>query len=324
MEKEYLDLKLDFMFKQLFGQKKRKHITIAFLNDLLRKTEDERITDLTFENPEYVKERADGKTVIFDVIVYTSLGERINIEIQLINQQNMPERTLYYWSRMFSSSIKSGESYLELPTTIIIPILNYPLVSSETEKFHTVFHIREDEDGFLWSDKLEIHLIDLSTFMVQWKKYRRKLKEQNHQELPWLMMLSAADVQRKRVDEEMLVELEEWAMNIEEIKDALIEWENLSAKKKNHVEYEARLKELRDLLNNYKGYHRMGKEEGLEEGIEKGIKQGKEQGMQEGLEKGIGLGIQTVAKNMLEKGKSISEIAELTGLTENEIRGFLK
>ena len=114
-----------------------------------------------------------------------------------------------------------------------VRILNYPLFSSETERFHTVFHIREDEGGFLWSNRFEIHLIDLSNFMVQWKKYRRKLKEQNHQELPLLMMLSAADVQRKKLDEEMLAELEEWAMNMEEVREALIEWENLSSKKKN-------------------------------------------------------------------------------------------
>lgn len=31
MTKEYLDLKMDFMFKQLFGHPRWKNITIAFL-----------------------------------------------------------------------------------------------------------------------------------------------------------------------------------------------------------------------------------------------------------------------------------------------------
>ncbi len=31
MTKEYLDLKMDFMFKHLFGHPSRKNITIAFL-----------------------------------------------------------------------------------------------------------------------------------------------------------------------------------------------------------------------------------------------------------------------------------------------------
>ena len=123
MTKEYLDLKLDFMFKQLFGQPNRKHITIALLNDLLRRNGQERISDLSFENTEYAKEREDGKTVRLDVTVFTSIGERINVEIQVGNQGNMPERTLYYWSKMFSSSLNTGEPYEKLPPTIVISIL---------------------------------------------------------------------------------------------------------------------------------------------------------------------------------------------------------
>ena len=165
------------MFKQLFGQPSRKNITIAFINDLLGRKGDEGIKDLIFENTEYPKEREDGKAVRLDVTVFTSLGERINVEIQLVNQQDMPERTLYYWVRMFSSSINSGDSYLELPQTIVISILNYPLFPSETDRFHTLFHIREDHEYILWSDRLEIHAIDLSASMVKWRKYRRKLKE---------------------------------------------------------------------------------------------------------------------------------------------------
>jgi predicted transposase/invertase (TIGR01784 family) len=296
MTKEYLDLKMDFMFKQLFGQPSRKHITIAFLNDILGRKGAERITDLVFENTEKIKDRTDGKTVRFDVTVFTSLGERINVEVQIRDQQDMPDRTLYYWSRMFSSSLNKGEAYIQLPPTIFITIVNYPLFPTETDRFHTKFHIREDEEGFIWSDLLEFHLIDLSSFMVQWKKYRRKLQEQNNKELPWLMMLSAADAKRKILNSEILAELEEWAMNIEEVREALIEWENLSADKKNRAEYEAHLKELRDQLSNLSGYHRKGKEEGR-------IEEKKE-----------------IAKNMMKKGFSISEIAELTGLSEDEIR----
>ncbi|WP_147532279.1 Rpn family recombination-promoting nuclease/putative transposase [Bacillus marasmi] len=324
MKKEYLDLKLDFMFKQLFGQPSRKHITIAFLNAILGRKGTDRIIDLTFENTEKVKDRTDGKTVRFDVTVFTTLGERINVEVQIKDQQDMPERTLYYWSRMFSSSLNSGDSYKLLPPTIFITIVNYPLFPSETDRFHTKFHIMEDEEGFLWSDRLEFHLIDLSSFMVQWKKYRRKLKEQNEHELPWLMMLSAADAKRKIQYSDILAELEEWAMNIEEVREALIEWENLSADKKNRDEYEARLKELRDQLSNLQGYHRKGKEEGIKEGIKLGVEKGKIEGIKEGKKEGIKEGImegsRIIVRNLLKKGLTTAEIAELTGLTEDEIR----
>ncbi|MEH7345777.1 Rpn family recombination-promoting nuclease/putative transposase [Bacillus sp. JJ1532] len=307
MTKEYLDLKIDFMFKQLFGHPTRKHITIAFLNDLLGRVGSDRIVDLNFENTEYVKDQHEGKTVRLDLTVFTNASERINIEIQLINQHDMPERILYYWAKTFSSSIHTGESYLNLPQTIII-ILNFPLFPSETDRFHTIFHIKEDEDHFLWSHLLQFHVFDLSTFMVQWRKYRRKLKEQNLTELPWLMMLSAADYRKKRTDPELLTELEEWAMNQEQVREALIEWETLSANKENRVIYEARMKELRDQLSNLQGERRLGREEGRE----KGLKEGKKEGLRD------------VAKKMLERGMGISDIADITGLSVDEINNIKK
>ena len=292
------------MFKQLFGQPSRKHITIAFLNDLLGRTGADTITDLSFENTEYMKGRKDGKTVRLDVAVRTSVGERINVEIQLVDQQDMPERTLYYWARMFSWSIASGDPYTSLPSTIVISIINYPLFPEETDRFHTIFHIREDEEQFLWTNLLEFHALDLSAFMVQWRKYRRKLKEEKIKELPWLMMLSAVDYRKKKTNNEMLAELEEWAVNIEEVRAALIEWETISANKENRVVYEARMKELRDLLSNLQGYQRKGIEEGIKIGVEKGVKEG----------------IEMVAKKMLQDGMSLSKIAEITGLSEELIR----
>lgn len=136
--------------------------------------------------------------------------------------------------------------------------------------------------------------------MVKWRKYRRKLNENNHQEIPWLMMLAAADYRKRQINNEMLDELEEWAVNIEEVREALIEWEHLSANKDNRAEYEARMKQLRDLLSNLQGYHRMGKEEGIQEGIKEGL--------------------EMVARRMLEEGIHPTKIATLTGLSEDDIR----
>ncbi|MGG3682650.1 hypothetical protein ABES31_06330 [Aeribacillus composti] len=62
--------------------------------------------------------------------------------------------------------------------------------------------------------------------MVKWEKYRRELKRSS--EWPWLMMLSAVDVRKREVDERILNELEVLAMNEQEIREALEEWEKLS------------------------------------------------------------------------------------------------
>lgn len=298
MKTEYLDLKMDFMFKQLFGHHRRKSITIAFLNDLLNRKGSERIVDVNYENTELIKEQLEGKTSRLDVLVFTSRGERINVEIQLVNQHDMPERMLYYWAKLFSTPLEAGQNYSELVPTIMISILNYPLFPHETDSFHNVFHLKEDKENFLWSPHLEFHAIDLSQFMVKWKKYRREMKENLSAETPWLMMLLAADYRKKTIDIEILKELEVFALNEQEVREALIEWESLSANKENKVLYEARLKYLRDQLSNMMGERRVGRVEGLKEGLRQ------------------------VAKNLLKDGTPISKIAELTGLSEDEIRSL--
>ena len=193
MTKEYLDLKMDFMFKQLFGHPSRKSITIAFLNDLLHRQGDDRIVDVHYENTELIKDELKGKTSRLDVLVYTSSGERINVEIKLINQHDMPNRTLYYWAKLYSSPLRAGQNYSQLTSTIMVSILNYPLFPHETDSFHNVFHLLEDTEKFLWSPQIEFHSLDLSQFMVKWKKYRKEMRANPPAEYPWLIMLNAAD-----------------------------------------------------------------------------------------------------------------------------------
>ncbi|MDQ0154651.1 Rpn family recombination-promoting nuclease/putative transposase [Robertmurraya andreesenii] len=290
MTKEYLDLKIDFMFKQMFGQPSRKHITLAFINDLLGREGADRIKDLTFVNTELIKDRDEGKTSRLDMAVVTEAGEHINIEIQVRNQHDMPERILYYWAKTYSSLIHSGENYHQLTPVIFISILNYSLFPTQTDEFHTVFHIREDSENILWSNQLEFHLFDLRKFMVKWRKYRRK----NRKETPWLLMFTATDFDTKKVNNEILSDLEEWAMNIEQVREALIEWETLSANKENRVVFEARAKELRDLLSNLEGERRLGREEGRERGRQEGLKQ--------------------VAIKLLKDGMSVEQVARYVEL----------
>lgn len=195
------------------------------------------------------------------------------------------------------------EPYNLLTPTIFITILNYPLFPTITNEFHTIFHVKEEKENFLWSNHLQFHVFDLSNFMVRWRKYRREMKENYSKKAPWLLMFSAVDYRKKLVEQEILSDLEEWAMNIEEVREALIEWETLSANKENQTIFEARAKELRDLLSNLEGKRREGLEEGIKEGIKKGRKEEK---------------INT-AVEMLKQGLTIELIEKVTKLSRNEV-----
>lgn len=75
--------------------------------------------------------------------------------------------------------------------------------------------------------------------------------------------------------------------------------------------YEARAKALKD-LNSIRGeVRREGIAEGIKEGLEKGLKEGKREASRE------------LAKKMLRKGFEVSDIMEMTELTETEIEKLM-
>ncbi len=100
------DLRVDFAFKQLFGRPGHEHILIDFLNELLKLPTEKRICGVTLLNPEMIKEYEDDKKSVLDLHVETNDFTRINIEIQISNKYDMPQRTLYHWSRIYSSSFR--------------------------------------------------------------------------------------------------------------------------------------------------------------------------------------------------------------------------
>ena len=84
-------------------------------------------------------------------------------------------------------------------------------------------------------------------------------------------------------------------------------------------QYEASLKEYWDYTSTLETAERKGEIRGRAEGREEGLAEGLAKGREEGLAKGLAKGIQSVAKTMKNAGKSIEEIAAMTGLDRQVI-----
>lgn len=140
----------------------------------------------------------------------------------------------------------------------------------------------------------ELHVIELP-------KIKRLKKEKNLEK--WIKLLLNPD------------ELGEFDMeNDEAIKKAKEELDKLS-----QDEYEIRLAELRmKHIMDSKAIEDYGYDKGLEEGLKQGIEQGLKQGLEQGLEQAK----IEIAKRMLEQGKSIEEIMELTELSKEDIESI--
>lgn len=84
----------------------------------------EEITSLLVTNPISEGDTVDDKNVILDVKVEVNHTQIINLEMQVENLGNWPERSLTYLCRMFDQ-LKAGEDYRYVKRTLHIGILDF-------------------------------------------------------------------------------------------------------------------------------------------------------------------------------------------------------
>lgn len=301
---KFVDLKVDYAFKQLFGIEKNKDLTIFLLNAILNRTGRNAIKEVSFMSQELSGEHQEDKQSRLDILVKTQENIAINIEIQLSNQHDMIKRTLYYWSKIYTSELKKGFGYHKLRPAITINICNFSLFK-QTDAYHTSFHLYEDDGKFRIDDVLEIHFIEMNKFIRQW--FTNKLNPLDNELASWLLLLGAVDVRKKKVYKEFYLALEELAMNDKRIKDALTIWQELSQSPEEYYAYESRLKYILDEEAKLEDAKYFAEKEGVAKGIEQGIEQGEKKKQQE------------IALKMLQKNMDLESIAEFTELTLDEI-----
>lgn len=275
-----LSPKLDVVFQALFGEVGNESITKGFLEAILERKIDS--IDLS-KNPILRREFKEEKLGVLDIIAKLDKNEICNIELQIVDKKNIIERILYYWSRLYSRQIKSGEDYKILQKAIVILITDFKIENLEELDYHSRWKIMEDKQGkkIILTQKLEIDIIELP-------KIIGKEKEQDNL-LDWLYFLE--NPKSERVTEKM--------KENENLKEAVKKLDNLSEDEKMQRIADLRQKAIMDEKAIY--------EKGLEVGIEKGIMEGSQK---EKIE---------IAKKMLDLKIDKETIAEATGLTEQEI-----
>ncbi len=152
---------VDLAFKKLFGVEENKDLTKALINAIV--SEEDQVEDLTLLNPYNPQHFATDKLSILDIKAKGKDGKLFNIEIQVSDEADYDKRALYYWARLYTEQLQSGEDYSRLNKAIGIHILNFTSIP-KAKKYHNVFHLREKEEGFPYFEDLELHTIELSKF----------------------------------------------------------------------------------------------------------------------------------------------------------------
>jgi len=158
----------DYLFLKLMGEEGEEVQCLAFLNAILGSKNKKPVKLIKIlENKTFTAEIIGEKTSILDVRAETDNGEKINIEVQLKDLNNMEKRTLFYWGQEFTKGISRGDDYIDLPKVITINIVNFDNI--KLEDFHTCFHLWEDNHkDYILTDAMEIHFIN----MIKFKKLK--------------------------------------------------------------------------------------------------------------------------------------------------------
>ncbi|MDF2652123.1 MAG: hypothetical protein K0Q73_7928 [Paenibacillus sp.] len=281
---DLLDPKNDFVFKRIFGSEDNKDILLAFLNRTFMEAGEPPLTEIILMNPYTDKDSPRDKQSIFDIKARTAEGKLINVEMQLFNKYDNEKRTLYYWSKQYSSQLEEGQAYSKLRKCVTINILNFTILPNE--HYHSVFHLREDNSGIPFIDDMEIHVIELSKLDKQPIPSEGGL-------LNWLLFLKSEDTSLWEV----------LKMNEPQLGKAMTALEYLSQNAEARRLYEMRQKALHDEVSMLEGAR--------EEGERRGEVRGREQGL---YEKSV-----EIARKMLSKKMDMDEIVEFSGLTVEEI-----
>ena len=253
-EERIVKLKLDIVFKRIFGNAKNENIIAAFISDLLEIPRKD-IKAVYIDNVELVPEYLYQKFSRLDIKMDVD-GRIVNIEMQVNREPDFKDRTLFYWSKLYSDELKVGEEYGELKQTICINIINFDLF--DCEDYHSNFRILENERKELLTDKFSIHFFELKK-LGKFKKDRRMED--------WLDLINAET-------ESDLMEIQNKS-TIPEVHETIVKLRELSADEKLKRDAYYREKRLHDEASAIIGSRREGRAEGLAEGLAEGRAEGR-------------------------------------------------
>jgi predicted transposase/invertase (TIGR01784 family) len=272
----------DAMFKMIFGDGR----DIDILTDFLKAALDlpaEDYEEVSLVDPHLARENPEDKLGILDVKVRTRSGKLIDIEIQLCDQPQMRERTVFYLARMINEQIGAGDDYWSIKRTICILITDFVLVG-ENASYHNRYTLRDPKTGSEFTDLLEVDTLELP---------KLPRDEDGTPLWDWLKFLAPQDEE----DLKMLADKNP------QVKKSVSKFMTLTEDERTRMLADSREKLRRDISARVHAAEERGEKVGLEKGRE-----------EEKL---------SVARNLLALDQPMEMIVQATGLPREVIQSLL-
>ena len=283
---KYIDLMVDWSFKRVFGTEVNKDILIEFLKVVFPQFA---ITDITYIPTEQLGIMEDDRKAIFDVLCKTEDDKTFLVEMQRGAQKHFFERALYYTSFPIMKQGKkaiakeeegAGPWDFSLDGVFFLGILDFEYEQDEMTEHR--YQLLETKTFKQMTDKLEFVFVEVAKFNKSEDELETDLDKWLYLLKNMSTLLERPAALRDRVFGRLFDVAEYARLDDEE--------------RKNYVEA---MNTARDTYNQIAYAHETGHKEGREEGREEKAYE--------------------IARKMIAKGLDVDTIAELTGLTKDEI-----
>lgn len=294
MKENYI--RFDWAMKRLLRNKANFDVLEGLLTTLLG----EKITIQRLLESESNQEDEFDKYNRVDMLAEDSKGNLLLIEVQNNNEYAYFQRMLFGTSKLVTEYINRGEGYEKVRKVYSINIVYFALGHGKDN----VYHGKTEFRGIHYNDLLELSPFQRQTFKVD-------AVSQLYPEY-YILKVNGFDQVAKSP-------LEEWIhyLNTGKIPETYhapgldaarerLKIDSMSKDEKNA--YYRHMDNINLLKSNIKTEREEGKLEGLQEGLQKGRAEG-------GREKAL-----SIAQKLKTAGMDETQIAEITGLKEEEIR----
>lgn len=122
----FINPKIDYAFKKIFGSSESKDILISFINALIYEG-NAIIEDLEIINPNLPPKVEGLKDTYLDVKAKLSDGTLVIIEMQVLNVQYSGNRVLYNAATTYAFQLQRGEGYRMLKPLIALTITDFEM-----------------------------------------------------------------------------------------------------------------------------------------------------------------------------------------------------
>ena len=181
---KFIDPRIDFAFKKIFGSEDAKDILISFLESLMGLEGDRRIREVTILDPFLAPRIREMKHSVLDVRCKDHRGISYIVEMQVQKTRAFLKRIQFNAAKVYVNQITRGEDYPKLNQVIAVTITDFTLFEAFD---HCVSHHQTRE--MITGKSL---LQDVVYWFVELSKFDKQLDELDHVLDKWIFFIKMA------------------------------------------------------------------------------------------------------------------------------------